>query len=44
MRAAERGEEVVEGIFIREVDDREAGTSPVLVAMEEVIFAHGEIE
>ena len=44
MRAAERGQVVVEGFFIRYVDHRDASAPFVPVAAEEVVVAHGEIK
>ena len=43
----ERGEEVIEGVFVGEVDDGDrGGESPLvgLFAAEEVVFAEGEVE
>ena len=39
VRPAERGEEVVENIVIRKVDDRDAGAPLVAVAMEEIVIS-----
>ena len=44
VRAAERGKEVVKGIFIGEVDDRKPQTPPVTVAIEQIVLAHGKVE
>ena len=41
---AERGKEVVQGNFIRQVDDREAQAPFVTVAVEEVVIAHAGIK
>ncbi len=44
MRAAERGEEVVEGILIREVYRCQPKTPRVLVAAEEVVVTNRSVE
>ncbi len=44
MRAAERGEEVVQRHFVRKIDDREAQAPLVAVTVEEVVSAHAGIE
>jgi len=42
--AAEGGEEVVEGVFVGEVDGGEAEAPLVLVAVEEIVLANGGVE
>ena len=44
VRAAERGEEVVERVIVRQVDDGKLRTPFVLVAVEQVVMADGKIE
>ena len=44
VRAAEGGEEVVESVFVGQVDDGEAEASLVAVAIEQVVVADGQIE
>jgi len=44
VRAAEGGEEVVEGVLVGDVDAGETKTPFVLVAVEEVVLADGGIE
>ena len=44
VRAAEGGEEVVEGVFVGDVYACETETPFVLVAVEEIVFADGGIE
>jgi len=44
VRPAERGKEVVQRNFIRQVDDREAQAPFVPVAVEEVVIAHAGIK
>ena len=44
MGAAEGGEEVVEGVVVREVDDGETGAPFVAVAVKQVVVAEGHVE
>ena len=44
VRAAEGGEEVVEGVLVGDVDGGEAQAPLVLVAVEEVVLAEGGVE
>ena len=44
MRAAERGNEIVQRLFVRQVDDREAQAPLVTVAIEQIVLAHGNVE
>ena len=44
MRAAEGRKEVVKHVVVRQVDDGQLRAPFVLIAVEEVIVAHGEIE
>jgi hypothetical protein len=44
MRAAERGQEVVQRYLVGQVDDREACAPPVFVIMKEVVISDGRIE
>ena len=44
VRAAEGGEEVVESVFVGQVDDGEAEAPLVAVAIEQVVVADGQIE
>ena len=44
MRAAEGRKEVVENIFVGQVDDRKAQAHLVAVAIQQVVMADGQIE
>jgi hypothetical protein len=44
MRAAERGEEVVQRIIIGNIDDRDLRAPLEPVTVENVVVAHGQIE
>ena len=44
MRAAERGQEVVQRHSVGQVDDCEVQTPLVTVAVEKVVLSHGQIE
>src|SRR5579862_4941921 len=44
MRAAERGQEVVQCFLIGQIDDREPGTPAKAVAMEEIVVANRHVE
>src|ERR1700728_23767 len=44
VRAAERGQEIVQGGLVGQVDNREAQAPLVPVAVEEVVLAHGGVE
>ena len=44
MRAAEGGEEIIEGHFVGEIDGGEAKTPLVTVAAKEIVLADGNVE
>ena len=44
VRAAEGGEEVVEGVLVREVDRRDLGAPAVSVTAEEIILSDYSVE
>ena len=44
MRSAESGQEIVEGVFVRQVDDFQASAPLVLIAMKQIVVTHGNIE
>ena len=44
VRAAERGEEVVQRFFVGQIDHREAQAPLVAVAVEEIVMADGQVE
>src|ERR1700722_15398284 len=44
MRAAEGGKEVVEGIFVGDVDGRELQADFALVSVEQVVVSHRHVE
>ena len=44
VRAAERGKEVVECVFIRDVDDGQLRAHFVLIPAEQVIVSHTKVE
>lgn len=44
VRAAEGGEEVVQSVFVGQIDNRELRAPLVSFAVEQVIVAQGEIE
>src|SRR5580658_6010345 len=44
VRPAERRKEVIQRLFIRDVDDRESSAHLVLVSVEKIVVADGEIE
>ena len=44
VRAAERGQEVVERVFVRHVDCRQLQTNFVSVSVKQIIVSKGEVE
>ena len=44
VRAAEGGEEVVQGHFVREIDHSETQAPPLMLAAEKVVVSHSDIE
>jgi hypothetical protein len=44
VRSAERRKEIVERLFVRQIDHRHAGAPFVSFAMETVVMAHGDVE
>lgn len=44
VRPAERGEEVVQGGLVRQVDDRQAQAPLIAVAVEQVVIAHAGVK
>ena len=44
MRSAERREEVVEGLFIRNIDNRQPGAHLVPVAVKNVVMPHRQVK
>src|SRR5690349_13770638 len=42
--SAKRGEKVVEGHFVRQIDQRDSGAPTAFVAMEEIVIADGKIK
>lgn len=44
MRAAERGNEVVQRLVVSQIDHREAQAPFVAVAIEQIVLAHGNVE